>query len=401
MDVDVMVAVPATTGATGTVACDAALRLMVRASPARSGPHDRAAGQLACDTVHRVVEQGADVVRRFSRTPTPALRERVLALMEDAFHRAAQEVFAFARRHDGVEVSLDAVLLSHRDVFVSHVGAGRTYLARRGILHQLTVDHVDTGSSPPRLRRALGPRPSVRPESLCMEVADGDRFVCMTDAQSQSNAEEVLLRALISGPLRELARRIDLGVEPVVAMGVGDTDVNDLGAQRLAILAPMPLFTHCSERQLRQVARATHPRRMGTGAVLFHQGDRGEDLFLVISGRIRIERDGQHIVSIGPGSNFGEMAMLDQPIRSATAIASEPSELLVIKKEAFFSLLRGQSQLAVKILWNMALTLSANLRKSTERIAEITGDAHVPRPPTSDQPLEQDYYDPNDDPDAR
>jgi serine/threonine protein phosphatase PrpC len=364
----------------------------------------RVAARMALDGVSGHLSRHLDVLDRFRKHPTPALRERILALIEEGFARSSQEIFAFARRRAGLEVTLDVVLLLSSEAFVGHVGDGRVYLLRRGIVHQLSVDHVaaapievgpglDAAPSLTRsLARSLGPKPNVRVETMTMELMDGDRFVVAAADVGLRWSEQSLADAL-SGPLADLAGRVakrapGAGITAAVAQ-VGAHDAGDGGYARLAILQPMPLFAWCTEPELRQVAKSTHPRRFGRGAVLFHQGDPGNELYLLISGKVRIERDGQHIVTLGPGSNFGEMAMLDEPTRSATAIAEEPAELLIISKESFFPLLRGAPTLAVKILWNMLLTLSSNLRKTSARLAEATNDDNaVPRPPTPDQPME-------------
>lgn len=376
----------------GQILRDDALGLLVTVGPSGVLEPDRAATRIAVDALHAHLVRNRDIVRRFRVAPTRGMRDQLLTTLNDAMKRAAHETFAFARRYDNIELSLDLVLLVGREAFISHVGDGRVYLARRGIMHQLTVDHTDPSTRPPRRLRSMGPRPGVKAETLCLELAEGDRFLLCTSSLIRRIDDDRLLAILTTGGISRLGQRlgIPLPQTPLIAAAaaVGDAAPGETGGRRLAILAPMPLFAHCTDTELRLIAQATHPRRFSTGSVLFHQGDRGSELYLVIDGKIRIERDGQHIVSLGPGSNFGEMAMLDEPIRSATAIAERPAELLVVSKDAFFSLLRAHPHLAVKILWNMLLTLSSNLRRSTKLLAEITGDNAMPRPPTSDQPLE-------------
>ena len=382
----------------GQIVRDEALGLLAIAGPSGTLEAHRAASRIALDAFHAHIIRNKDILRRFKSTPTSGLRDRMLDIVNEAFRRTAHETFAFARRHEGVTLAFDILLIAGKEAFIGHVGDGRVYLVRRGILHRLTVDHTDTSTTPTTRRRSLGPRPSVAIETLCMELSSGDRFVLCTHGLTDRMEEDDLLKAIDNGPLPNLVNRLSISLPqvPIVAAaaGIGELDTSDGGSKRLSILEPMPLFTHCSATELRQVARATHPRRFSTGAVLFHQGDAGSEFFLVIDGRIRIERDGLHIVTLGPGSNFGEMAMLDDPTRSATAIATRPTELLVVKKEAFFALLRGNPALAVKILWNMLLTLSSNLRRSTAQLADATGDGGVPRPPTADQPLDTTQLDP-------
>lgn len=377
------------------------LGLLAVADAPSGGEDGRAGVRIALDAVKRHVERNADILERFRANPVADLRTRILTIIEEAFGRAAQEVFAFARRRRGLLVTLDVVLLLEHEAFIGHVGDGRVFLIRRGLVHQLTVDHsrgdeaiifsaeaeddrTEETSEAPQLAggrsftRALGPLPSVRVESMCMELMQDDRFVACT-AHLHRNVPETALHAMFVdenldalGPA--IARYADR--KPALAaaaqLGSGEPFKADSARSRLAILSPMPLFAHCTERELRSVAQSARPRRFEAGKVLFNEGDTGEELFLVVSGKVRIEVKGKQLALLGPGSNFGEMAMLDDKTRSATAIAAEECELMVIHRDAFFAMLRGNPMLAMKILWNMLLRLSANLRSASNKLAEIS-----------------------------
>ncbi len=356
--------------------------ILAVADAGSAGPEGRAALRIALDAVRGHVSRNEDILERFKRNPAPELRERILQVIEESFTRAARELYAFARRYKGLTVTMDVALLLNSEAFVGHVGDGRVYLVRRGLVHQLTVDHArasnEPGAETKTKVRALGPQPSVRVESLCMELTEGDRFVLCTRTVHGVLHEQVLHRHIVGESLDGLGPALikAAGDAPMVAaaaqLGGGEASQPGSGRSRLAILAPMPLFSHCSERELRAIASATHPRRFAGETVLFKKGDPGTDLYLVISGRIRIEVDGKPIVTLGPGSNFGEMAMLDEPQRSADAIAVEEAECLLISRDSFFALLKGNPKLAVKILWNMLLRLSARLRSTSSRLTELT-----------------------------
>lgn len=376
------------------------LGLLAVADASGGGDDGRAGARLALELIRGHVERNEDVIGRFRRHPTPELRHRVLGLIEDGFSRAAQELFAFARRRNEVLVTLDVLLLLETEAFIGHVGDGRLYLVRRGLVHQLTVDHsrgddvIQFGepsaeerdpaaeSSTPsgsdrRFTRGLGPQPRVRVESLCMELAAEDRFVVCASSLHRAVPEAILHTRLISEHLDRLGNALvnDAGSAPVLVaaaqLGSGEPFTADSARARLAILAPMPLFHHCTERELRSVAQATHPRRLPAGTVIFEEGQPGTELYIVISGRVDVVKGGATIATLGPGSNFGEMAMLDDPVRSATARAAEDTELMVISRQAFFALLRGNPPLAVKMLWNLLLRLSSNLRQTSARVAEL------------------------------
>lgn len=355
--------------------------LLAVATGSTTGAESRAGVRMALDTLRAHVERNTDVLDRFRRNPTPELRKRLLGIIEEGFARAAQEVFAFARRNPGLRVKMDVALLAGTEAFIGHVGDGRVYLVRRGLVHQLTVDHGatqgevfgqegDTG-------RALGPEPRVRVESLCMELAPEDRFIVASSHLHRSVPESILHTRFISEHLDGLGPALssDAGEHALVAacaqLGSGEPFTPDSAQSRLAILAPMPLFAHCNERELRTVAQATRPRTFHEGAVIFEQGQPGTELFLLIAGRVDILSGERRLVTLGPGSTFGEMAMLDEPSRSATAKAASDAELMVIPRDAFFAMLKGNPMLAVKVLWNMLLRLSANLRKTSARVAEL------------------------------
>ncbi len=376
------------------------LGLLIVGDAPGSGEDGRAGLRIAIDSVRAHFERNEDILQRYSRTPDADLRQRILGLLDEAYGRAAAELFAFARRRPGVLVTLDTLLISEREAFVGHIGDGRVYLIRRGLVHQLTVDHsrtadgeevfdvvggaaghvgdVGVGDGGRSFTRALGPQPQVRIESLCIELAPEDRFVVTSAHLHRALPESIVNSRITFEHVDGIGPAIiqDVGPETAVAaacaqVGTGEPYNLDSAAMRLAILAPMPLFAHCTERELRSIAQSTRPRQLPAGTIICEQGQPGTELYLVIAGTIEIVKNGHTIATLGPGSSFGEMAMLDEPIRSATAIAAEDCELMVIPRDAFFAMLRGNSLLAVKILWNMLLRLSFNLRTTSERLAEL------------------------------
>ena len=210
-----------------------------------------------------------------------------------------------------------------------------------------------------------------------METAGDDRFIVCGAALARAVPDAILDVRFTSEHLGRLGRALvaDAGASPVliaaVQLGSSAPFTADLARARLAILAPMQLFSHCTERELRIVAQATHPRRFAAGATICEEGQPGNELYLVIAGSVEVVKNARTIATLPPGSVFGEMVMLDEPVRSASARAAEETELMVITREAFFPMLRTHPPLAVKILWNLSLRLSASLRQTSARVAEL------------------------------
>jgi CRP/FNR family cyclic AMP-dependent transcriptional regulator len=108
----------------------------------------------------------------------------------------------------------------------------------------------------------------------------------------------------------------------------------------MALLQQIPLFADMPREQLRPLAGALDRRSYDKGQLILHQGDPGESLFVVASGRVRIytlspEGHELSVYICDAGDFFGEMALLTGEPRSACAEAMQPTEVLVLHRQAF------------------------------------------------------------------
>lgn len=131
------------------------------------------------------------------------------------------------------------------------------------------------------------------------------------------------------------------------------------------------LFQALPEQSLARVAALATRRSVGKGQVVFSQGDPGDALFAIASGRVRISAtasSGQEVfLSImEPGDTFGEIAVMDDLTRTAAATALEETTLLVIKREDFLELLEQEPKLALHLL----RLLCARLRWTSEIVED-------------------------------
>jgi CRP-like cAMP-binding protein len=132
------------------------------------------------------------------------------------------------------------------------------------------------------------------------------------------------------------------------------------------------LFEDCDAQVIDSVARQLRRRRFRRNEVIFHQGDPGEALHVVASGAVKIvlpsaEGEEAIIATLRPGDFFGELALLDGAPRSATAVALEPSETLVLPRAAFRELLDHDPGLRDALLAGLA----HELRRLTSHVEEL------------------------------
>ncbi|HEY6058871.1 MAG TPA: Crp/Fnr family transcriptional regulator [Candidatus Limnocylindrales bacterium] len=143
-------------------------------------------------------------------------------------------------------------------------------------------------------------------------------------------------------------------------------------AAALETLARCRLFSDLDAEGLQSVARGMRSRRFRRGEVLFHQGDPGDALLVVLSGAIKIvlpSEEGEEaiIATIRPGDFLGELALLDGAPRSATAVALEATETLVLPRDRFRELIAAEPAIRDALF----RALAAELRRLTTHVEEL------------------------------
>jgi len=139
-----------------------------------------------------------------------------------------------------------------------------------------------------------------------------------------------------------------------------------------AALARSPLFHGIDDDELTRIAATMARRRFRKGEVIFHEGDPGDSLHVVVEGRVKITRESTEgdeaiVVVLTPGDAFGELVLLDGAPRSATATAMEPTETMTMPRSAFAELVDG----ANPFRWQLLTGIAQRVRRLTDQLAEV------------------------------
>ena len=129
---------------------------------------------------------------------------------------------------------------------------------------------------------------------------------------------------------------------------------------KVELIRHTPLFEHCSKKDLAQIAQIADELDLRAGKVLIREGDRGREFFVVVSGEVEVRRKGRKVATLGPGTFFGEMALLSQAPRSATVTALTPLDVLVITDRAFVALLDRMPEIWLKVARALAERVHAD-----------------------------------------
>jgi CRP/FNR family cyclic AMP-dependent transcriptional regulator len=108
---------------------------------------------------------------------------------------------------------------------------------------------------------------------------------------------------------------------------------------KVEALRSVSLFSDLRQRELEQVAQLADEVDLPAGHVLMREGETGSQMFVIASGEARVERAGREIARLGPGSVLGEMALVAEGPRTASATLTKPSHLFVLAHREFHSLM--------------------------------------------------------------
>lgn len=140
------------------------------------------------------------------------------------------------------------------------------------------------------------------------------------------------------------------------------------------ILARVSIFSHMRPRELKRLSRLARFRTYAPGEVIIREGERDGQLFVIESGYVDVIKGfgtaGQRCLrTLGPLSYFGEMALIDDLIRSASVVAQEATQVLVLGQWNLRQAIEKHPVIAVELLQ----TLSRRIRTVEENLLKVLG----------------------------
>ncbi|MCC7112556.1 MAG: Stp1/IreP family PP2C-type Ser/Thr phosphatase [Deltaproteobacteria bacterium] len=366
------------------------------------------ASQHAVRTVQRVIGENKAVLEDFKkRGDIGDSREKLTGLLENAVNVACSEIYGMATADSGkagMGTTLVLMLVVQGRGIMAHVGDSRLYMVRQGQIHQLTEDHSYTSEMIKRgkmtreqarqspysnvITRAVGIQKNVQVDTLLFDIIPGDTFLLCSDglhgyAEDPNDLADMLSDAdvdKVPGKLIEMAnsRGGKDNISAIVLRAIPDPEDKVLEEQRasevnlkLDTLKKIPLFRYLTYQELVKVLNITYLETYEAGTPIIKEAENGEELYIILAGRVVVSRGNQEIVELHPGVHFGEMALVDQSPRSATVTAKDATRLLVVQRRSFYTLIRKEPVLAVKLLWSFVQVLSRRLRETNEQLSGV------------------------------
>ncbi len=389
---------------------DKSHRLFVVADGMGGHAAGEVASAIAVNSMRDVVRQNKDLLEAYREGSQIASAQDVLNLLEHAVQKACTEIHELAEHETekrGMGTTLSSLLVIGNRGFIAHVGDSRIYLLRGGRVVQLTEDHSlinelikrgklspsDADSSPYKnaVTRAVGVYESVETDTIDFEVLPGDQYLLASDGLTGYLRDEEIQ------PLFERQEKvedvppalIDLANERggkdnittiVVRMVDAEGKADELHKEvnlKIDTIRKMPIFKFLTYKELVRILNITDVRDAGSDETIVSEGDEGEELFIVLRGKVRVHKGGTDIVQLAAGDHFGEMALIDKAPRSADVTSAGESRLMKIARSDFFDIIRNEPRLATKLLWSFLQVITDRLRTTSAELSGARGAEEI------------------------
>jgi PPM family protein phosphatase len=364
------------------------------------------ASHIAVHEFRNHVETRRDLIESFARTDGTTKAPDVLAMLEQAVQTACAAIFQKGKNEAdkrGMGTTISAILLIGERGFVAHVGDSRIYMVRQGQVVQLTEDHSlinelirrgkvtreSLARSPysaykNAVTRAVGVYETVQVDTMDLEILPGDQFLLCSDGLHTYIDDKLIVEHLAEPHVTAIPQKlVDLANErggqdniTAVVMRIqpqapetADVRTEEL-TRKVEVLKHMPLFRHLTYKEIIRVLNLTEVSDYAAGEDLLREGDPGDELYILLKGKVRLHKEGAFITHLTPGAHLGEMALIDRSPRSVSATAEDRSRVLILRRRDFYEIIRKDPPLSVKLLWSFVQVLGDRLRKTT---ADLSG----------------------------
>lgn len=146
----------------------------------------------------------------------------------------------------------------------------------------------------------------------------------------------------------------------------------------LQCLKSLPIFRAFPEDRLEELSKVLIPVSARKDAVIFEEGSRGNSLFLIVSGQVRVDKkldqegkDFKQLAIFSEGDFFGEMALVEDQVRFARAVAQTDAELMELEKSSLFKWIEKQPVAAISFFIEMVRVMSQRLRRTSSELTML------------------------------
>lgn len=152
----------------------------------------------------------------------------------------------------------------------------------------------------------------------------------------------------------------------------------------MRVLSTVPIFSDLDNKELVEVEKIVHRRKYKKGEPIFRMGDPGLGMYIIVEGAVEIveeleNEERKHLADLNAGAFFGDLALLDEAPRSASALTKTDCDIIGFFRPDLVDLLYRKPHLGIKILWALARVIGERLRNTNEQLTKTQREVKAPR----------------------
>jgi CRP-like cAMP-binding protein len=136
--------------------------------------------------------------------------------------------------------------------------------------------------------------------------------------------------------------------------------------QAASIAKSVDLFRGLQQEDILKIFQKGRTLNLAKDSVIFFEGATGNEMFVILGGKVALYKNKQLLTTLSFGQTFGEMAVVSNEPRSATAVAAEDCKIYVMDETLFHKLLT--KRVSIELLMNIVRTLCDRLRETNKRL---------------------------------
>ncbi len=129
---------------------------------------------------------------------------------------------------------------------------------------------------------------------------------------------------------------------------------------KIELLKQVPLFSHCSKKQLTEIASIADLINVPASTEVIREGGHGREFMVIVEGAVEVKRKGRKINTLGPGQFVGEMALISGGPRNATITTTQQTSVLAFTDRQFWDLLKRVPEIQPSIIKALGERLQPN-----------------------------------------
>ncbi|MAZ48291.1 MAG: hypothetical protein CME65_06990 [Halobacteriovoraceae bacterium] len=132
-----------------------------------------------------------------------------------------------------------------------------------------------------------------------------------------------------------------------------------------------PLFYELFDEEIETIIEDCHVLNLEAGDYIFHEGDHGDEIFLILTGAAAVKKGEVTLVELRKGDLFGEMVLLDERTRTADIVSSTYTDVLVLSYEVIFGVFKKNPKIFSLLMLNLCRLLAKRLKGSSDQIKKL------------------------------